>query len=85
LLEVRAAVPLMALIDEFHCLVTDDAGLAEIASELKAVWERQRSGRPTAASDGRAAPGVRRAGLVWTKAISCTHSAALRRYLNRWV
>lgn len=46
LLGLRTPEPLVVVIDEFPYLATDDAGLAEVASELNAVWERRRSDRP---------------------------------------
>ena len=46
LLEIRAPEPLVVVIDEFPYLASDEAGLAEVASELNAVWERRRDDRP---------------------------------------
>lgn len=46
LLEIRAPAPLVVVIDEFSYLARDEAGLAEVASELNAVWERRRTDRP---------------------------------------
>lgn len=45
LLDLRAPEPLVLIIDEFQYLASDEAGLAEVASELNAAWERRRAPR----------------------------------------
>ena len=46
LLEVRAPEPIVLILDEFQYLANDEAGLAQVASELNAAWERRRPVRP---------------------------------------
>ncbi|HEX8690802.1 MAG TPA: ATP-binding protein [Longimicrobium sp.] len=46
LLELRAPEPLVVVLDEFQYLADDDAGVAGVASELNAAWERRRPPRP---------------------------------------
>jgi uncharacterized protein len=46
LLDLRAPEPLVVVLDEFQYLADDADGVAAVASELNAVWERQRSPRP---------------------------------------
>lgn len=46
LLELRAPEPLVVVLDEFQYLADNEAGLAEVASELNAAWERRRAARP---------------------------------------
>ncbi|MEX2534494.1 MAG: ATP-binding protein [Trueperaceae bacterium] len=46
LLETRAPEPTVLVIDEFQYLANDETGLAEVASELNAAWERRRAKRP---------------------------------------
>lgn len=46
LLELRSPQQLVIVIDEFQYLAGDQAGLAEVASELNAAWERKRQSRP---------------------------------------
>ncbi len=46
LLDLRTPEPIVIIIDEFQYLADDDAGLAEVASELNAAWERTRPPRP---------------------------------------
>lgn len=46
LLELRAPLPLVIALDEFQYLAEDRTGLAEVASELNAAWERPREPRP---------------------------------------
>ena len=45
LLELRAPAPIVIVIDEFQYLAEDERGLAAVASELNAAWERPRSPR----------------------------------------
>lgn len=46
LLDLRTPDPLVVIIDEFQYLADDDRGLAEVASELNAAWEKKRAPRP---------------------------------------
>jgi len=46
LLDLRAPEPIVVVIDEFQYLADDERGLATVASELNAVWERRRPPRP---------------------------------------
>ncbi|MDF1522474.1 MAG: ATP-binding protein [Trueperaceae bacterium] len=45
LLDLRAPEPLVVVIDEFQHLAEDERGLATVASELNAAWERRRPPR----------------------------------------
>jgi hypothetical protein len=46
LLDARAPEPLVVILDEFQYLADDTHGLAGVASELNAAWERRRPVRP---------------------------------------
>lgn len=46
LLDLRAPHPLVVVLDEFQYLAEDERGLADVASELNAAWERRRAPRP---------------------------------------
>lgn len=46
MLDLRAPEPIVLVLDEFQYLATNQAGLAEVASELNAAWERKRTARP---------------------------------------
>ena len=46
LLDLRAPEPIVVVIDEFQYLADDERGLAAVASELNAAWERRRPPRP---------------------------------------
>lgn len=45
LLDLRAPEPIVVVIDEFQYLADDERGLATVASELNAAWERRRPPR----------------------------------------
>jgi uncharacterized protein len=45
LLDLRSPEPLVVVIDEFQYLADDERGLAAVASELNAAWERRRTPR----------------------------------------
>lgn len=46
LLDLRSPDPIVVVLDEFQYLADDTDGVATVASELNAVWERRRSPRP---------------------------------------
>lgn len=46
LLDLKTSEPLAVVLDEFQYLAEDDAGLARVASELNAAWERPRPPKP---------------------------------------
>lgn len=46
LLDLRAPEPLAVVLDEFQYLADDARGVASVASELNAAWERRRPPRP---------------------------------------
>lgn len=46
LLELRSPEPLVLVLDEFQYLADDAEGVASVASELNAAWERRRPPRP---------------------------------------
>lgn len=46
LLDVQAPSPLVVVLDEFQYLADGEAGVAAVASELNAAWERRRASRP---------------------------------------
>jgi AAA+ ATPase superfamily predicted ATPase len=46
LLDLRAPEPLVVVLDEFQYLADNEAGVAAVASELNAAWERRRPPRP---------------------------------------
>ncbi len=46
LLDLRAPEPLVIVLDEFQYLADNEAGVASVASELNAAWERRRPARP---------------------------------------
>ncbi|MGH7718541.1 MAG: ATP-binding protein [Gemmatimonadaceae bacterium] len=46
LLDLKAPEPLVVVLDEFQYLADDEAGVAAVASELNAAWERRRTPRP---------------------------------------
>ena len=45
LLDLRVPEPLVVVLDEFQYLADDERGLASVASELNAAWERRRPQR----------------------------------------
>jgi AAA+ ATPase superfamily predicted ATPase len=45
LLDLRSPEPLAVVLDEFQYLAESETGLAEVASELNAAWERRRAPR----------------------------------------
>ena len=46
MLDMCSPEPIVLVLDEFQYLASNEAGLAEVASELNAAWERKRTIRP---------------------------------------